>query len=909
MGLSDEEIRGNLKRFAAEWGGYQGTERSEAQTFCNELLACYGTERKAVANFEERTDEGGFIDMIWPQVCLVEMKRPSEAGKLASHREQALDYWKEVSQKAGESGQRAPEWIVVCAFERFEILDPDAGWDHPVDEFPLAELPERLNSLKFLAEKDPYFRTSQADLSRKAVVALTDLYVDLRDRRASDLDTLRLFILQIVWAMFAEDLGLIQNNVLSRVLEGLLKDPSRSSADDLGQMFRYLAEKSPRPAKGSLYEGTPYANGGLFVRPAQVHLAPEEIQVLLETCNLNWKQVEPAIFGAILQGALGKDKQWALGAHYTSEADILKVVGPTVIGPWVERIEGLGSAAEAEAAWRDLMSYVVLDPACGSGNFLYVAYRELRKLELRLRERLAELRAAAGISAQEQLEFFPISNMRGIEVEVFAAELARVTLWMGHKLAADEMRKHGLSEPTLPLVDLSGIRRAHALRTEWPEADAIIGNPPYHGSQMLRGEVGDEEIDFLKQEFGIGVKDYSVYWFRKAQERLKPGGRAGLVATNSVTQNRNRKPSLEWLVEHGSVITDAISKQEWTGDATVNVSIVNWVKEPGGGAGVARLNGVEVDAISPSLTPAADDVASAVPLSPNRGFAFQGPIPVGEGFVLAADEATSILNRSDADYSQVVRPYLTSQDIAEDPNQQPTRWVIDFASMPLEDAERWPAAVQILRQRVKPFREKNRDRRFREKWWLFGRPRGAMRKAIATLPRYVAGTRHGVHLHFCWCDPSTMASDATNVFAFSDDFAIGVLCSSIHSRWAWMQSSTIRQDIRYTPGSAFDTFVWPAAMPEARLGIAEASRAVFAERAQICNATGLGLTALHRRVEDGMYSRLADLQRELDVSVAAAYGWSTGVIESTVESNALLLALNQEVASGSISYSGPPRCE
>jgi hypothetical protein len=907
MALSDEEIRRNLTRFAADWGGYQGTERSEAQTFCNELLACYGTVRKAVARFEERTGEGGFIDMIWPEVCLVEMKRPSEADHLEAHREQALHYWMEVSKQAGESGLRAPEWIVVCAFDRFEVLDPDAGWDRPVDSFPLAELPERLNSLKFLAEEEPYFRSSQADLSREAVVALTDLYARLRDRRASDLDTLRIFILQLVWGMFAEDLGLIQNNVLSRVLEGLIKNPSRSSADELGQLFRYLAERDPRPAKGSLYEGTPFANGGLFVRPAQVHLEVEELETLLRMCNLNWRQVEPAIFGAILQGALGRDKQWALGAHYTSEADIMKVVKPTVIEPWSPRIEGLSSAAEAEAAWRDLMSYIVLDPACGSGNFLYVAYREIRHLELRLRERLAELRAAEGMAAQEEMEFFPISNMRGFEIEVFAAELARVTLWMGHKLAAEDLREHGLNEPTLPLVDLSGIRRAHALRTEWPEADAIIGNPPYHGSNTLRAEVGDEEIEFLKREFGIGVKDYSVYWFRKAQERLKPNGRAGLVATNSVTQNRNRKPSLEWIVENGGVITDAISKEEWTGDATVNVSIVNWVKEPDGIPDVVRLDGRAVGAISPSLRPSDGDVGNAKRLEANRGYAFQGPIPVGEGFVICEREARELLALDPGDYQQVIRPYLTSLDIAEDPNQQPSRWVIDFGTRSLDEAEAWPAALAILREKVKPIRERNRDERFRRNWWLFGRPRVAMRRALANLDRYVAGTRHGVHLHFCWCDPVTMASDATNVFAFSGDYELGVLASSLHANWAWAQSSTIRQDIRYTPTSAFETFPWPSPSESARVEVGEASRALIECRAELCEARNVGLTKLQHELKEGMHSRLRRAERELDRAVAAAYGWPVSAAEDGEEAKRLLLELNTEIAQGDIAYVGPTK--
>jgi MmeI, DNA-methyltransferase domain/MmeI, N-terminal domain/MmeI, target recognition domain/MmeI, helicase spacer domain len=904
MALSDEEIRRNLTRFAADWGGYQGTERSEAQTFCNELLDCYGTTRKEVASFEERTTEGGFIDMIWPEVCLIEMKRPSEAEKLEGHREQALHYWMEVSKQAGESGRKAPEWIVLCAFERFEVLDPDAGWDRPVDAFPLAELPERLNSLKFLAEEDPYFRSSHADLSREAVAALTDLYAALRQRRASDLDTLRVFVLQVVWAMFAEDLGLIQNNVLSRVLEGLVKDPSRSSADDLGQLFRYLAEPEPRPHGGSLYEGTPFANGGLFARPALVHLEVYELETLLEVCNLDWRQVEPSIFGAILQGGLGRDKQWALGAHYTAEADIMKVVKPTVVEPWSSRIEGLRTAAGAEAAWRDLMTYVVLDPACGSGNFLYVAYREIRRLELRLRERLAELRSAEGMAAQEEMEFFPISNMKGLEVEVFAAELARVTLWMGHKLAAEEMREHGLSEPTLPLVDLSGIRRAHALRVEWPEADAIIGNPPYHGSNTLRAEVGDEEVEFLKQEFGVGVKDYSVYWFRKAHERLNAGGRAGIVATNSVTQNRNRKASLQWIVEKGGVITDAISRLEWTGDATVNVSIINWVKEPGSSLPFVRLDGREVEGIAPSLVALEGDVTSAQRLQANRRFAFQGPIPVGEGFVVSPEEAKALLGLHPS-YAEVVRPYLTSQDIAEDPDQRPTRWVIDFGTRSLDEAERWPAALQLLRERVKPVRDQNRDQRFREKWWLFGRPRIAMRKALAGLGRYAAGTRHGVQLHFCWCEPWTMASDATNVFAFSDDYAMGILCSAAHSHWAWAQSSTIREDIRYTPTSAFETFPWPAPDPTKKRSIEETCGKLIRRRSALCQERGIGLTKLHHEFDEGLHDDLRQLQHELDEAVATAYGWPESAAVDPEESNRRLAELNAAIARGDVDYAGP----
>lgn len=195
---------------------------------------------------------------------------------------------------------------------------------------------------------------------------------------------------------------------------------------------------------------------------------------------------------SLLTGALGREKQWALGAHYTAEADILKVVIPTVAEPWRDRIASCDTLDEAKAAQRDLMEYVVLDPACGSGNFLYVAYRELRRIEAELRDRIAYLRRSAGLPDQAELNLFPIQNMKGIEIESFAAKLARVTMWIGHKLAVDKL---GVDEPVLPLVDLSEIRQGDALRLPWPRADAIISNPPYHGSQRLRGELGDEYVD------------------------------------------------------------------------------------------------------------------------------------------------------------------------------------------------------------------------------------------------------------------------------------------------------------------------------------------------------------------------------------------------------------------------------
>jgi hypothetical protein len=244
--------------------------------------------------------------------------------------------------------------------------------------------------------------------------------------------------------LFAVDLAMIPALGFTQIVRDILDGGAkRSSANDLGLLFDLLGSKSA-PRHG-IYEGIPYANGGLFADPSHVHLERDELELLLSAANdYEWHKVDPSIFGSLLEGGLGADQQYALGAHYTHEADIQRIVQPTIVRPWQERIENVSSEAEVKAAQHDLMNYVVLDPACGSGNFLYIAYRELRRLEARLHEREQELRKTSGRKATPAGQgaltaFFPLTNIRGIELETFGVKLARVTLWMGHKLAVDEL--------------------------------------------------------------------------------------------------------------------------------------------------------------------------------------------------------------------------------------------------------------------------------------------------------------------------------------------------------------------------------------------------------------------------------------------------------------------------------------
>lgn len=890
MPPDEEEIRRRLKEFAARWGGYAGSERSEAQTFLNQLLDCFGVDRQAAgARFEERTGDG-FMDLFWPGVCIVEMKRPSEVNRLAVHRAQAVQYW----QNSGTPSKPAPRYVVLCAFHRFEVWEPGAVYTEPRAIVDLVELPDNLEALLFLAGRDPLFGSGGAELTREAVALVTDLYQRLRERRAADLDVLRDFILQCIWSMFAEDLHMIPSHIFTRVLARLRNDPSRSSADDLGRLFEVLATPGERPAHG-LYADTPYANGSLFVSSARVHLEQDEVDLLLQAAE-NFKLAEGRA-GDLRRAAPGSARAGTtVGAGCSLHSggghpeDRSADGGRAVAGPHRRLPDACRRASGTER----------LDELCRPRSGV-----RFRELPLRRLPRAAADRGRAPpaggrheterrIADQQSLAvYFPLSNMKGIELDPFAVQLARVTLWMGHKLAVDEL---ALDETVLPLVDLSGIHRADALRSDWPRADAVIGNPPYHGTKLLRSELGDDYVEWLRGEFKVGVKDYAVYWFRKAHDHLQPQKRAGLVATNSIAEGRNRQAALDYIAGHGGVITSAVSSQDWPGEANVHVSIVNWIRgtpeQP-----LRTLDGLPVAGITTTLRAGVEsDVGS--PLRANEGRQFYGVVPTGNGFILAPQEAESLIERSDADYREVVRPYLSGDDITSNPEIKPRRWIIDFGERSLEEAMKWPAALAIVRERVKPGRDVHKKRRERMEWWKFSRSVRELFDAVVPLPRFIACPAQAKSFFMVWCETNWCPSNTTSAFAFDDDFSIGVLSSSIHARWAKTQSTSLETRPRYTVAS-FMTFPWPPVRPNA---VGDAARALVSLRKELAHARDIGLTKLYNEVAEGAHADLQALHDELDEAVASAYGWPPGTARDQREVQQRLLEINRAIAAGELEY-------
>ncbi len=901
------QIRDRLTAFVARWSQRGGDEKSEAQTFLGELLDCYDTgwRQNTDARFEHHYPSGGYADLLWKGNVLVEMKSKYSTPTLPeTHWKQVFDYWDQSSFPDDAIG--APRYVVLCSFDRFVVWEP-GEYPVPAAERPgppridlmLDELPERVEALDFLRGSAANFAVNSVDLAEKAVDAVARLYVSLVER-GIDVAHARDFTLQVTWCCFAEDLGMFPELLLTRAAERLRTDPKASSYDVLGELFEWLNRAGERPTGGA-FKGAPYVNDGLFEHPAHVELNAAETALLRTASRADWHEVEPAVFGGLFTGTLADERRRVSGAHYTPEAEIQKIVQPTIVRPWRERIETLTQPDAALALLDELAAFRVLDPACGSGNFLYVAYQQLRTLEAELKARIGELMRERGRAVPAGLPRVDLSNMLGIEKDPFAARLAQVVLWIGHKVAVD---KHGLDEEVLPLADLSGIVCADALHVDWPQTDAIVGNPPFIGSQNLRRAVGDQEIDWIKSKFGVGVKDYCVYWFRRAHDHLEPGQRAGLVGTNSVSQNRARGASLDYLVDGGGVITDAVSTQVWPGEAAVHVSLVNWVREPLEAPPTFTLDGAPVAEISTSLTMAG--AARAIVLEGNKGRSFQGPIPGDEGFVIDRTEAIDLLKLSDADYKRVVRPYLIGRDITTEPGAQPSRWVIDFGAMKLEDAERYPAALAVARQRVKPRKDQNRSLDIRGRWWQFTRPRGEMRVAVRGLDRFATGTATGKRLLLAWASADVCPSNLVNVFAFDDDYAMGVLLSGMHERWAWAQSSTLKGDLRYTPTTVFATFPWPSPNDAQHAGIGDIAKRLIELRDSLSIERGIGLTKLYNECDEGAHKELREVHRQLDRAVSDAYGWPASVLADPAEITARLLALNAAIAAGGQEYTPFP---
>ena len=911
------EVTAKLQEFVAYAKTLKGDEKGEAQVFLDRLFQGFGHRgyKEAGATLEDRVKQAKgttkFADLVWRPRLLLEMK--SRGEKLEQHFRQAFEYWLNLV-------PNRPRYVVLCNFDEFWIYDFDRQLDEPVDAVGVEELPIRYTSLNFLfpQERKPIFGNDRVAVTRAAADKVAKVFNALV-RRGEDRARAQRFILQCVVALFAEDFELLPRGIFLQVLHEC--QTGGSAYDLIGGLFRQM--NSREPARGGRYKEVPYFNGGLFSAIEPVELADFDVHLLAEASAEDWAKVNPAVFGTLFQASMDQGERHAFGAHFTSEADIMKIVLPTIVRPWRELLDSAKTMKDLLALREELRAFKVLDPACGSGNFLYCAYRELKRIEVDI---LLKVREAFRKGEKVQRHaMVSVRQMYGLDVLPFAVELTKVTLLLAKELAIQEARvrlSRGQSEmrldldPALPLDNLDdNIRCADALFTPWPEADAIIGNPPYLGSRYLAKQHGYEYARKVYTTFPAVPKmaDYCVHWFRLAHDHLKPGGRAGLVGTKTIRQNESREASLDYIVQNGGTISEAVAHQVWSGEAAVHVSIVNWRRGQQNGhkrlytqlgdATDSPWKCEELDTIGPTLT-TKTDVTQARRLVTNEKAkkCFTGQNPVNAGFFLTPAEAKALIE-VDPKNREVIFPYMIGRDLVE--NGGPTRWIIDFAQRDVLSAMKYEVPFKRVQERVMPVvmeraeREKKargeevtRYTRIAGRWWQFYDYRPGTIAAINSVLRWIACSRTTKRSIFEFVSNDIHADSKLVVFAFADDYSFGILQSGIHWAWVVAKGSTLKGDQNYTSDTVFDTFPWPQTTTRIQVEhVAAAAVALRALRREMMERDKLSLRDLYRSMELPGKHPLKDAHAALDDAVREAYGMG-----KKAEPLAFLLALNQECA-------------
>ena len=850
-----------------------------------------------------------------------------------------------------------PPLLIVSDMLWFRIR---TNWTNSVSktyEFGLDDLADAAtrDRLKWAFSDPERLRPGETrqSLTEQAAESFATVAQALRER-GHDPHLVAHFVNRLVFCMFADDVGLLPDQMFTRMLRQARHTPD-NFADLAGDLFRVMA------SGGRVgFETVDWFNGGLFDDDTALPLEKADIETVLAASNLDWSEIDPSILGTLFERGLDPNKRTQLGAHYTDRDKVMLIVEPVVIRPWLaawkaekagiaeelERAKAAKSPAtrtkrrnKAEGRYRAfldrLRAFTMLDPACGSGNFLYLALQALKDLEHRVQVE------AEVLGFQRAFPETGPANVKGIEINPYAAELARVSVWIGE---IQWMRRNGFSGTRNPILKpLDTIECRDAILTpdgtepEWPEADVVIGNPPFLGGKLLITHLGEDFVSRMFATYSGRVPaeaDLVCYWFEKAGQQIASGKakRAGLVATNSIRGGANRR-ALQAATDTRRIF-EAWSDEPWVIDgAAVRVSLVCFSRAGDESVAGARLDGESVDEIYADLTArhggAGVDLTDVRRLPENAGRAFMGDTKGGP-FDVAGDQAREWLrlpaNPNGRTNADVLKPWVNGMDLTRRPAGQ---WIVDFGwTMSSGAAALYEGPFRWVQERVYPMRQQNRIEVHRLEWWRHLRPRPEMWGALDGLSRYIATPRVAKYRLFVWLDARVCPDSATIAIARDDDATFGILHSRFHEVWSlrlctWLGKGN---DPRYTPSTTFETFPFPPCLtpniPASDYAADPRAVAVALETQRLVELRDRWLNppewvewvdepvsgypkrsvprdedaakALKKRTLTNLYNArpqwLADAHAALDAAVAAAYGWSADISDDEVLRK--LLALN-----------------
>ena len=944
--------------YIAKWRASELKERSAAQSHFNDLCRMLGEPTPTDADpagewycFERgaRKDTGGdgWAD-VWKRGCF--------AWEYKGKRADLDTAFNQLRQYA--LALENPPLLIVSDMARFRIR---TNWTNSVSvthEFTLDDLADGANrdKLKWAMSDPERLRPGETrqTVTERAAATFAELAQSLRDRGHNP-QTVAHFVNRLVFCMFAEDVGLLPDNMFTRMLERTRRDPER--------FMNYASRLFGAMATGGDvgFEPVAWFNGGLFDDDNALPLDRDGIETALKAAALDWSEIDPSILGTLFERGLDPDKRSQLGAHYTDREKIMRIVEPVIVRPllaeWetakagiaamAERADAAGSRAahtrlrrQADRALRTFLErlrrFTVLDPACGSGNFLYLALHALKDIEHRVQLEAETLGLARGFPAVGP------ANVKGIEINAYAAELARVSVWIGE---IQWMRRNGFSNSTNPILDpLDTIECRDAIlapdggEPDWPEVDAVIGNPPFLGGKLLIGGLGEDCVSRMFAVWNHRVPreaDLVCYWFVKAGEQVASGKatRVGLVATNSIRGGANRR-ALQAATE-GRPIFDAWPDEPWVIDgAAVRVSLVCFSSADDAHKPETRLDGQPADEIHSDLTASRGgtgiDLTGAKRLAANIGIAFMGDTKGGP-FDVAGDLAREWLslpaNPNGRPNADVLKPWVNAMDLTRRPAG---KWIVDFGWEMMEaDAALYESPFGHVKEHVWPMRQHNRRQAYRVNWWRHVEPRQGMWRALDGMARCIATPGVAKHRLFAWLDTRICPDHRLILVSRDDDTTFGILHSRFHEVWSLKLCSWhgVGNDPVYNPTAVFQTFPFPHGLspdipaadyaedPRA-VAIADAARRLVELRDRWLNPPEwvqwvdepvpgfpkrpvardeTAANELKARTLTNLYNArpqwLANAHAALDAAVAAAYGWDEGI--SADEALRNLLTVNE----------------
>ena len=881
MPLSWNEIKARAVAFSREWAD-ETRETAEAKSFWDAFFNVFGLNRRAVASFEEpvRSIQGTYnrIDLFWKGRLLAEHK--SAGRDLEKAKGQAFDYVQDLTREGRQA--EIPQYIAVTDFARLQLYDLEAT-ERLVADFPLKEFHRHIKHFAFIAGYKQHTFAEEPAVNIKAAELMANLCDTLEDAGYPDHQR-QVYLVRLLFCLFANDTGIFDSNAFD-----LLVNESAPDGKDLGSRLAEFFETLNTPSdqrQSTLDEslaGLPYVNGGLFAAPLSVaHFNTAMRDALLEATCFDWSRISPAVFGALFQGVMEPRARRQIGAHYTSEANILKVIRPLFLDDLQEQLKKAGTNHTAlNRLHEQLASLKFMDPACGCGNFLVISYREIRALENELLFTLHQGQTVFDISHIARVN---VDQFFGIEIDEWPARIAEVAMWlMDHLMNRDLAEKLGKPLIRLPLTKSAAILHANALRTDWAkllppkECAYVMGNPPFVGHQWRSPEQQDDMKVVFADDPKTGKLDFVTCWYKLAAQYIQDTDiECAFVSTNSICQGETVAPLWQMLFEkYGVKINFAHHTFPWEsearGKAHVSVVVIGFslkdrprkilfTYENDQGEPVAitpkRINAYLVDAPDVFIQSRGHNLNAGYPdLS-------KGSQPTdGGNLILSEDERTALIKKYPA-AAELIRQYMGADEFINN-GKRFCLWLVD-------------APPAKLRQMPEIMERINAVAQFRAKSPTKSVQADARRPAVFTQIRqpdndYLVipevSSERRFYIPIGYNDKSIIASNKLYVLPNATPYLFGILTSGMHM--AWMRQVAGRLESRYSYSPAvFHTFVLPQETPSRRTEIERCAQAVLNERA-IHQASGATLADLYDPVT--MPLGLAKAHAALDRAVDRAY--------------------------------------